>query len=99
MAEALLRNSEGTTNRPFHSLGLDRFKFKDSAPGEDRVIDVEIGVFSGRGDQRDRPIFDEFKQRLLLFFIQILDLVEIEDHTTDPVDGVAPGDHLPDVRR
>ena len=76
---------------------LHRFELKHGGAGEDRVVDIEIGVLGGGGDQRDLSIFDEFQQRLLLLFGEILDLVEIQQRAARRQEGVELADNLLDI--
>ena len=49
-------------------LRRDGLELKDRGAGEDRVVDIEIGIFCCGGDERDLAVFDVFQQRLLLLF-------------------------------
>ena len=66
-------------DRFFYLGRLDRLELEDGAAGEHRPVDVEIGVFGGGGDQGDPAVLDILQQRLLLLFVEVLDLVEVED--------------------
>ena len=51
---------------------------KDSTAREHSVVYIEVGVFGGGGDQRDGAVLDELEKALLLLFVEVLDLVEVE---------------------
>ena len=55
-------------------------ELKHRAAGKQRVIDVEIGVLGGGGDQGDAAVLDTFQKALLLLFVQVLDLVQIQQY-------------------
>ena len=48
------------------------------APGQQRIINVEVRIFGGGCNQRHRAVLNAFQQALLLLFVQILDLVQIQ---------------------
>ncbi len=56
---------------------LQRFEFKHRASTQDCVIDIKIRIFRRRRNQGNASILDELQQRLLLFLIKILDLIQI----------------------
>ena len=55
-------------------------ELKHRAAGKQRIIDVKIGVLSGGGDQGDATVLDTFQKALLLLFVQVLDLVQIQQN-------------------
>ena len=57
-------------------FGGDCLEFKDCRAGDDGVIDIDIGIFGGGGDEGDSAVLDVFEQGLLLFFVEILDFVQ-----------------------
>ena len=64
----------------FFDIGrFHRFKFKNGRTAEYGTVNIKIRVLSGGGDQGDPPVFDMLQQGLLLLFIEILDLVEIQE--------------------
>ena len=77
-----------------HILGGDGLELKHRRSAENSVEHAEIGVFRRRGDERDAPVLDKFQQRLLLLFIEILDLVEIQQHAAGSQQCVKLGDDL-----
>ena len=64
---------------------------------QNRVEHAEIRVLGRGGDERDAPVLDEFQQRLLLLFVEILDLIEIQQHAAGGEHGVQLRDYLLDV--
>src|SRR5699024_996502 len=80
-------------------LALDRLELEDRRAAQDRVVHVEVRVFRRGGDQRDAAVFDELEQRLLLFLIEILDLVEVKQHAVHRLQRVDLGDDVPDIGR
>lgn len=93
--EKLLRLAEGTHHRPRRLGRLDRPELKDGAARKNRAIDIKIGIFRRRGDQGDAAILDRFEQRLLLLFIEILDLVEVEQNAAASIKGIPHGQRPP----
>ena len=83
----------------FHIPGRQAFELKDGAPGQQRIINVEIGVLGGGSDQGDRPLLQAFQQALLLFLVQILDLVQIQQDAPRPGQGADVLEHRLDVPR
>ena len=70
--------------RPFHSwfhiLRLYRLKFEHSRTAQNGRIHIKIGVFCGGSNQSDTPVLNEFQKSLLLLFIEILNLIQIQHH-------------------
>ena len=58
----------------------DKFEFKHGRAAENRVVYIKIRVLGRRRYKRYVAVFYVFEQRLLLLFIKILDLVEIEQN-------------------
>ena len=73
----LCEEPESALDRADYLLALDRLELEDRRAAQDRVVHVEVRVFRRGGDQRDAAVFDELEQRLLLFLIEILDLIQI----------------------
>ena len=69
---------------PVHSgqnvLRRQHFKFKYSGAGQNRVKNGEIRIFRGGGHQSNFSVLNELQQRLLLFLIEVLDLIQIQKH-------------------
>ena len=79
---------KGPAHRLLHILYRHWLKLKDGASAQNGVVYIKIGVFRGGGNEGDLPVFHEFQQGLLLFFIEILDLVQIEQHSLGSQEGV-----------
>jgi len=90
---------EGAVDGRQNFLRGQRFKFKNSRAAEHRVVDVKIRVFRCRGNERNRTVLDELKQRLLLLFVEILNLVEVQQDAVGREDGVNLRYDGLDVRR
>ena len=78
-------------------LGRDGLELEDGRTAEDGVEDGEVGVFGGGGDERDASVLDKLQKGLLLLFIEILDLVEVQKHAARCEEGVQLVDDLLDV--
>ena len=65
----LLQDADTALQRLFNLLRVDRLKLKDGAAADDGVVDVEVRVLGGGGDQGDLPVLQKFQQGLLLFFV------------------------------
>ena len=78
---------------------LDTLEFKHRAPAQNGAIYIEIRIFRGRGNHCDAAVLQKLKQRLLLLFVEILDLVQIQKNTVYSVDPIQAANDLADVRR
>ena len=56
-----------------------RFEAPHPQPGQERRVDLEIGVLGGRADERDRAVLDLGQERVLLGLVEAMDLVDEED--------------------
>ena len=76
---------------PVHSgQGLLRghgLELEDRAPAQDRVENIKVWVFRRGGDQCDAAVLDKFQKALLLLFIKILYLVQVEQHAAGSQEG------------
>ena len=93
----LLQIAHGAANCLLHARRRDRLELKDRASGQNGVIDVEIWILRRGCDQGDLSVFDVFQQRLLLLFIEVLDLVEIEQNAVRSQKRVQLGIDLLDI--
>ena len=94
----LLREQfSGADHGALNLLRLDGLELKNRRAAENRVVDVEIRVLGGRGNQGDAAVLYVFEQGLLLLFIEVLYLVEIEQDSVEPLKGIEPGDDLLDI--
>ena len=82
----------------FHLGGRHLLELKHRAAAEHRVIDIEIRVFRRGGDDRDAAVLHELQQRLLLLFVKILDLIEIQQHAAGREHGIELGNDIANVR-
>ena len=80
-----------------HVPGGQALEFKDRAPGQQGIINVKIGILGGGGDQGDGPLLQAFQQTLLLLFVQILDLVQVEQDAPRPRQGADVLEHRLDI--
>ena len=92
-----IHNVDGPLYRALRLFRRDGLELKHRGAAENGVKHAEIGVFRGGGDEGDPPVLDKFQQGLLLFFVEILDLVQIEQHAAGGQHGVKLGDDLLDV--
>ena len=76
----------------FHGL-----EFKHGRARQNGVIDVKIRIFRCGRDERDLAVFDVFQQRLLLLFVEILDLVEIQQNAVRREERVKLGINFLDI--
>src|SRR5207247_2643622 len=60
-------------------LLVEREQLDDGAPGEKRRVDLEVRVLGGRADQRHEAVLDRVQDRVLLAFVEAVDLVDEED--------------------
>ena len=96
--QVLFHHMECPLHRRTDFFRLYRLKFKHGGPAQNRIIDIKIWILRCRSDQSNLPVFDEFQKRLLLFFIKVLDLVQIEQHAVHCVQTVQARNHFADVR-
>jgi len=76
----------------FHGL-----EFKHRRARQDSVVDIEIRVFRRRCNECDLAVFNILQQRLLLFFVEILDLVQIQQYAVRREERVQLGINLLNV--
>ena len=87
---------------PLHSgegiLRRDLLKLENRSPGQHRPKDGEEWVFCGGGDKGDATVLHKLQQGLLLLLIEVLDLVQIEQHTLRRHQSTDISDDVLDVR-
>ena len=93
------KQPHGAAHRAFRVARRDRLELKHRAAREDGVVYIEVRVFRRGRDERDRAVLDEFEQALLLLFIEVLDLVEIQKNAVRREHGVQLVDDRADVRK
>ena len=81
-------DGEATLHGLFHLLGRDGLELKNGGAAQNGVIDIKVGVLSSGGDEGDASVLDVFQKGLLLFFVEVLDLVQIEQHAVVADDGI-----------
>ena len=77
--------------------GTDGLELEYRAPGEYSVENAEIGILCRGGDQGDTAVFDKLEQALLLFLVEVLDLIEIEQDSAGGQESVELGDYELDI--
>ena len=93
----LAENTDRAINGFQHLLRLYGSELEHRRARKDRVVNIEIGVLGRGRDQGDRTVLDELEQGLLLLLVEILDLVEIEQHAVQALEGVEGGYNLFDI--
>ena len=93
----LLQNGVSTLYSPQHLLRLHRSELKDSGTAQYGVVYIEIWIFRCGRNQCDTAVLQKFQQRLLLLFVEILDLIEIQQNTVNSVKTVQSRHYLADV--
>ena len=78
-------------------LGGDLFELKDSGPGQHRPEHIEEGILRSGGDQGDLPVLHKLQQRLLLFLVKVLDLVQVKQNSFRGQQGPDVGDNVLDI--
>ena len=81
--------------RPEHRradlLRRDGFELKYAAAGKQRVVHIEKRIFRGGSDEGQGSVLHKFQQALLLLFVEILDLIQIQQ-------DAAGGQQRPHIR-
>ena len=90
---------ERPADRALRLVLLHGLEFKHRRARQDGVIDIKIRIFRRGRNERDLAVFDVFQQRLLLLFIEILDLVQIQQHAVRRKERVELSVDLLDVGR
>ena len=76
----LFFNAQCPQDRRLRLFRCHRLEFKHRAAGQQGAVHVKIGILRGGGDQRQLAVLHEFQQALLLLFIEILNLIQIQQH-------------------
>ena len=84
-------------NGLFHLGRRNGLELKHRGTAQHSPENTEIRVFCGRGNEGDAPVLHKLQQALLLLFVEILDLVEIEQHSAGSEEGVQLVDNLLDI--
>ena len=91
-ALALAEDAHRARDGGEHLLRRHGFELENRAAAQKRVVNVKVRVFRRRGDEGYPPVLDELEQALLLLFVEVLYLVEIEQHAAGGEHGVQLGD-------
>ena len=83
----------------FHLGGRHLLELKHRAAREDGVVYIEVRVLRCGRNERDRAVLDKLQQALLLLFIEVLDLVEIQKNAVRREHGVQLVDDRADIRK
>ena len=97
-APTLSENIDRPADCPGDLFRRDWFELKHGGPGEHCVEHIEVWILRGRCNQRDLAVIHKLQQRLLLLFIKVLDLIQIEQNTIWGLQGVHIGNDLSDIR-
>ena len=97
-AQPLIEQVHPPVNGGEGVLGGDLLELKHRGPGEHRPEHVEEGVLGGGGDEGDLPVFHELQQGLLLLFVKVLDLVQVQQHPVRGQEGADVGNDVLNVR-
>ena len=79
-AEVFRQNAECAVYSAGDLLFFHGLELKHCGAAQNGVIYVKIGVFRCGSDQRDAAVFDELQERLLLLFVEILDLIKVQQN-------------------
>ena len=60
-------------------FGGKRVKDEDFAPGQQRAVDLEGGIFGRGAHENDRALLDKGEERVLLRLVEAMDFVDKED--------------------
>ena len=93
-AALLLQQPEGALHGGQRIRGAHVFELKHRGAAQHGGIDIKIRVLGGGGDQGDISVFNVLQQALLLFFVKILYLVQIQQQPVRGGDGAELGDHV-----
>ena len=73
-----VEGGEGAGERRHHFGGGDGLELKQGRARNNGVINIEMRVFGGGGDQGYAPVLHVFQQALLLLSVEILNFVQIQ---------------------
>ena len=79
-SQALLHDGDPPLDGGEGVLRRDLLELKDGGPGQHRPKDGKKRVLRGGGDEGNPPVLHKLQQRLLLFFVEVLDLVQVQQH-------------------
>ena len=96
-AKLLLHQMEATCYRTLQLLRRDRLELKHRGTADEGIVDGEIGVLRGGGDEGDLSVFHVLQEQLLLFLVEILDFVQIEQDAVHAGERPHLRHHIPNV--
>ena len=79
-AQPPLHDRDAPLHRGQGILRRDLLELKHRRPGQHRPEHGEEGVLRGGGDQGDASVLHKLQQGLLLLLVEVLDLIQIEQH-------------------
>ncbi len=92
-----IQQVDGPQDGLFGIRGRDGLELKDRRTAQNRPEHAEVGILGRGGDQRDASVLDKLQQALLLFFIEVLNLIQIQQHAARRQEGVQLVDDAFDV--
>ena len=95
--EAVGHERNCPVHRRAHLGGGELLELKDSGAGEHRVVHVKVGIFRGGGDEGHVPVLHYLQQGLLLLFVEVLDLIQVEQDAVGGQHGAHLGNNVLDV--
>ena len=81
-------NVQGPQHGGQRLLRRQGLELEHRAAGQQGVVHIEIGILRGGGDEGDLAVFHELQQALLLLLVEILDLVQVQQHPVGGQHGV-----------
>jgi hypothetical protein len=98
-ARAAIGVGEGPLKYDLQVLGAERLELIDLAPGDQRPVDLEVGVLGRRPDQGQGACLYCRQQGILLSLVEAMDLVEEEDGPSAALGQslFRPRNHGPDL--
>src|SRR5713101_9645248 len=76
ISQTALFTGQGAIDQFLQLLHAQRFELKDLRARDERTVDIEKGIVSGRSDQPQVSAFDIRQENVLLRFIEMMDLVD-----------------------
>ena len=76
VAVAAFLIAECAPQQPAQVIGFQSFESKQPRAAHQRLVDFEVGVFSGRADQREGAVFHPRQQRILLGTVEAMHLID-----------------------
>ena len=79
----IAESPDGVGERPADDLQnvlfRQRLQLEDAGTGQQGTVDLEIGIFRCRADQRDDPLFYIRQQVILLGLVEPVDFINEQD--------------------